>query len=415
MKQIQKTRNKLRFSYCFFIVFILLSILLSRYLYGIFEEYSGNTGGRLEVSLKSAYQGNRDSDNVIGMLFHNDLLRLKKKYPRNMLLYYSEIDSRIEETGRVPVSVRITLSDEDISVKFYKQIINGSALYPKLFETGEKYIVISERLATELYMSADVLGNKISLNGEAYSIAGIYKDRMTIFNCVFQEETERVFIPYKSYNGYEKIPVQKIVFEDPGYTGQGFRADKLTDLIRSVTTIDLNKYIVDDLYDTEIIVRQFYKTILLIAGLTFAILVLSAFFKYLRLQYAKINELLKAQYFLQVCKSNIVPIIGNAFLLSILVFLIYLILNKILFMPYVPDEVISGLLSFDGESFIKALKVIFRPFFTGEEFLGSQFVRLYYFIVWVDTALVFADVIFCILFINRFKKIRSLETQHIQI
>jgi hypothetical protein len=94
----------------------------------------------------------------------------------------------------------------------------GSLFDAAVIENCAPLAVISERTAMELFMTTDVLGNKIQIAGEPFLVVGLYDSESSYWENTAKDTADRIYIPYTSlYDGGQEL-VDAVSYEENQYT-----------------------------------------------------------------------------------------------------------------------------------------------------------------------------------------------------
>lgn len=76
------------------------------------------------------------------------------------------------------------------------KMIRGRFIWNSDIENRNKYIVIEKSMAVELFSSTDCIGRDVKLNGDTYTIIGVYQERNPLVSTLSATSKGRVFVPY---------------------------------------------------------------------------------------------------------------------------------------------------------------------------------------------------------------------------
>ena len=114
--------------------------------------------------------------------------------------------------------IKFILCDENFADNYNIQIIAGQFFNRGIVDDKIQYAVISEDLALELYMSYNIIGQKIVIKNSEYEIIGVYETENSTFSKLAQDIYERVYIPYTTISGYKEIEVTSIIIPNDDKT-----------------------------------------------------------------------------------------------------------------------------------------------------------------------------------------------------
>lgn len=82
----------------------------------------------------------------------------------------------------------------------------------------EKKIAISDTLALQLYFTTDVIGQKIEIYDEIFTVCAVYNDSENLIDKSSKDGKERVFIPYTCANTTTHLPIHTLVYDNSSFS-----------------------------------------------------------------------------------------------------------------------------------------------------------------------------------------------------
>ena len=82
----------------------------------------------------------------------------------------------------------------------------------------EKKIAISDNLALQLFFATDVIGKKIEIYDEIFTVCAVYNDSENLIDKLSKDGKERVFIPYTCANTTTHLPIHTLVYDNSSFS-----------------------------------------------------------------------------------------------------------------------------------------------------------------------------------------------------
>lgn len=338
------------------VLLISLTVIVSHYHSMSYIAYIEASDGNMGMSINKSYEQCNAVEKKRLLRYH-DVYNLMRNTGKENLVFYSTLDSIVDNGGIKNAHTKIVLSEGSVLNIFGGALLKGNVLNERMFSYGERVAVISEQLANDLYMTDKILGNNIYIDGCPYKILGIYNHENILWGGV-----ERIFIPYKSYMDYEFIPVHTIILSDPVYKQLFHRTARFMNIIKRNSNVDVTKYRIIDFNDYGTTVYQQYRLIVFTTGFFAVIILLVELSKYIKFKYSKIISLLNEQYFSQIILHQKKAILKGIVFIILNVTCIFFIMKYIQFKLILPENIVSGLLSFHFETWGDTIRNILEQY-----------------------------------------------------
>ena len=77
--------------------------------------------------------------------------------------------------------------------------VNANTRYhitPEIVQSRNCYVAISESMARDIFLNLNVIGQKVSINGQKYTICGTYPDTGSFWSDIARDHVQRIYVPY---------------------------------------------------------------------------------------------------------------------------------------------------------------------------------------------------------------------------
>lgn len=266
-------------------------------------------------------------------------------------IYYSEelaiSSERNPETVEKIGEVKPVLINEHY-FEVYHIHAGGSAITAEQVENKTRAVVISDKAALSLSPDANVVGRKLTLYGQDYTIVGIYRQPEGFLREISSDVFDRVYIPYTCYEGYSDVAIDS--FAAP----KGVYSEKTIPLL-GMTQIDTHFYIENDLVVKKAMIANFPNLFIAVIALIFLIYALRLIYRMSHSAYEKLKKDAQSDYRAAVLRKNwlylLVRVLLSLLLIAVPVTLFILFTPKLVLPAnYIPYDNI-----FELKHYIQAL------------------------------------------------------------
>lgn len=217
---------------------------------------------------------------------------------------YSEAKCSVKNaygvTNDSDAKTKLVLADENYFSLYNHNFIKGRKPDSGLMKSDVNVAVISEKLAVDMYKTVHVIGNKIDINGQAYTIMSVYKNDDSYIYKSSEDGYERIIIPYDSYKNKD-LPVLDVL-------SVKHDSSKNTDSVYSFEkslSSNIDMYTKTDLSLSKNINFQYLRILLFVVGCLIIVLLCRLIIKVCKNLKSFIKGKLKDYYFMQLlCKEK---------------------------------------------------------------------------------------------------------------
>ena len=274
-----------------------------------------------------------------------------RTYERLPNVYYSQ---ELAVSGeRDPVTVEDIGEVKPVLVnehyfEIYHIHVGGSGITAEQVNNKTRAVVISDKAALSLSLDGDVVGRKITLYKNDYTIVGIYQRPKGFLRESASDIFDRVYIPYTCYEGYADVPIDS--FAAP----KGVYSEKAIPML-GMTKSDTKFYIENDLVVKNAMIANFPHLFIAVIALAFAVFAFKMIYRMTRRTYQKLRRDAQSDYGTKVLQKNwlylLSRILLSLLLIAVPVTLWILFTPKLVLPPnYIPYDNI-----FDLKHYVEAL------------------------------------------------------------
>lgn|GEM_PF-3165342 len=245
-------------------------------------------------------------------------IKSMKNLALEKLSFFSEKESYVNG-GNSGYTVNTVLCGENFIDFIDIFMLKGTFLSKEQHELGKEVVVISENLAHKLFMTNNVLGNKVSIDGVTYTVVGVYEQEVTPFSILYSDGVERIYIPFESDADYKKQTINTVFIKDKRFQETAFGTESVKELLKRVG-VESSKYKIKDYKNSNIYVAQPLSTFILFVGVLIILMLFRYFVSFIKDGFAFFRRRLKEGYPLEVMAGEklriFVFITGAALLLA---------------------------------------------------------------------------------------------------
>lgn len=329
-KIIRHALNRIVLSFTLLLVLFIASSCIST----SFALFSGDNTKRVELNLDRS----KNVDNA-ELITIDNIKAIFNRYGKGTVSFSSLVSSIIAN-GSVYLPAQVEMTGSSYMKFSDIRMTRGTYFSEDAYKNGRNVVVISEQIATKLFMGTDVVGNEVELMGEAYRIVGIYKDKVSILSLMGSDGMDRVYVPYTSFSSAHIMPVETIFINDDALREERFRENVLSNYLKKRMHIDASLYKVIDYYNTPVELRQMADVFVFFIAILCIFIVFRFIMIYLKKNSVYIKNCLRDKYLAQFLRTKVVYICIFSFGIVLLVMLVYGILYVARPNVYIPDKFI---------------------------------------------------------------------------
>lgn len=187
------------------IALLISTILLAWVLYGFFytQQFAkDNLPNIIEHRRLISSQG---SSSDSGISFY-DLSVYENVFEYDHLAGYREVDLPID----LVENTKVVLCNESMMDVYEFNMITGSTFTKDMVVQNLPYVIISDELALERFLTYSAVGQKLIIDGCEYIVIGVYDSHKGFWNDIATDGFKRVYIPYTSYADEDMEPLDGI-------------------------------------------------------------------------------------------------------------------------------------------------------------------------------------------------------------
>lgn len=213
----------------------------------------------------------------------------------------------------------------------YNVELKGRGITAENIQNGEKVAVIDSVMAVEIFFTTEALDKKIYIDGDEFTVCGVYECDKNLINQLSSDGKQRVYIPYTSYKDYSECEVSTISYNNIAYTAA------------FIEQMNLEQYHSTNFYEKSRNLLNFKHIILAYIFILFCIVTLMIWYRLCRRKYKIIKQSLKDSYL-----SESIRLQPKKYFLFCIVFIgipailfgIFIISDFSIFIPakYIPDD-----------------------------------------------------------------------------
>lgn len=246
---------------------------------------------------------------------------------------------------------------------------------------GTTDVVISRSFAKRLFKTDDALGETLKLYGESYTVTGVYDSRDELFDRLYHDDKERVYINYEGISGYQDYEINNMSYVNG------------TQSAVAIEQMNPVNYHSTNLSEKSLVLRDFLHLAALIAYLVALVITLKLWLYLCKRQISNIKETLEGSYNLESIRKNprayiLLAVFGLG--IPLLIVAVFLLCNfNIYIIPrYIPYDNIFDISHYLGEH-AKAVAELNACDLGGDKFLLNLYNRSF-------NALIYETIIFTI-------------------
>ncbi|MEN6316845.1 MAG: ABC transporter permease [Clostridiaceae bacterium] len=330
-----------------FIIDIMILLLLILTAEGVIYQFKSSVfevSGRAELTL-----GLSERNGGI-FLKYEDINALEANTGNGAVAYSGEISGAAGYEGKYE-RVCIMASNEYVFDYYPYKIIKGNFLTKLHCENGSRVAVISRILAERLFMSCDIIGYGIYIDGSLYRVAGVYDEIITPVTLFSLDDAERVFIPLVSYDKFAEIPISSIFIGGDGSggdsgngsgsgNGDGYDLGYFTGRMGEKYYTRLKAYDIKGYTRSPEFISQFVKVDFFAAGLFLIFLFLRRMISATGAFYFRLKGSIKDSYLTEALKKQKKSILLYIAEMAVIIAGVLIIYYIVHFTPFLPEEFI---------------------------------------------------------------------------
>ncbi len=284
-----------------------------------------------------------------------DLELLETEFQGGTISFSSQVPSHLIN-GIQTFPVTVTLTDSDYPLFSQWTLTSGTFITEEAYQWGRNVAVISETLASKLFMSLNVIGNSIQIFDKEYTIIGLYKPPDSLVTLLGSDGLEQVYVPLSSHQEMSELPLKTVLIQSSSLAKEHFKESTLEDILVKKLHLDVGAYQIVIYDKMPVMLSQFQDILLFCLGLGLALEMIKLLIRFWKrsASFVKINlenmywrDFLRHHFFLCL-RFFVISLVGIALVIFVLRFI-----EPRLWVPsrYLPQENI-----FDLEFYTNELK-----------------------------------------------------------
>jgi putative ABC transport system permease protein len=289
-------------------------------------------------------------------LMQLDELELLKQEFKGANLSFSTQVSAYLKSGAQTFPISAVLTDSNYSLFSNWTLTKGTFITEDAYSRGRNVAVISEALASKLFMSLNVIGNRIQIFDREYTIVGLYKPLDSLITLLNSDGTEQVYIPITSHQSMNKLLLQTVFIKSSALAKATFKETTLTEVLIKKLKLNMNSYKIVLFDKKPVLLAQFQDILYLCIGLGLSIKIIKLLLYFWRKRIASMKSSLEnmywgeyiKRYYLRCMRSIIITIAGIG--------TIYFVFRCFPPQIYIPSQYLPQENIFDLKFYIELLK-----------------------------------------------------------
>jgi putative ABC transport system permease protein len=323
------------------VLFLLLSLffmLLAVNVLNTFDKSGDMYVKRLELVRKNDPQVMSGGD-----LYLEGAERAAKYLRKVAISYAARKDTLLFQDGFFPYPVQLVLTNHSHVDFLDIRLIRGAFFTEEASDKGRNETVIGSRMAYDFFYRYDVIGETIEISGKEYVITGVYENNKSLAAILGEDGIERIYIPFRSVDGYEKIPIETLHLYDPSLKESVLGDYRITADLRERAGLNFDAFDYKNYYACVSDLLRYTKGFVFILGIFGILLLARLLFKITVRCLAVLKNSYNDYYFFQLLYVNKLYILKALLIVSAFAASIVLIFNAVRFNPnilpeYVPPD-----------------------------------------------------------------------------
>lgn len=221
--------------------------------------------------------------------------------------------------------------------------VKGVPITEEMIKSSEKFAVISDRLSLKLFFNSAALGKKFEINGEKYTVSGVYSTKKSFFYNISKDIYDRVYIPYTAYQGYNALSIDEIMY----------KADSLSCPVMS--QLDLSGYEKENFAENKRVLNNFISVSVIFLLFPVLLYILKIWSTALKRFLSFLKEEYKRFYPLEIIKKYPINIAAYMLILLLIPALCIFVFIKAPLQIYIPPKYIPTENIFDIAFYIHTI------------------------------------------------------------
>lgn len=190
------------------IALLISTILLAWVLYGFFYTQQFAKDHLPNIIEHRRLISSQGSSSDSGISFY-DLSVYENVFEYDHLAGYREVDLPID----LVENTKVVLCNESMMDVYEFDMITGSTFTKDMVVQNLPYVIISDELALERFLTYSAVGQKLIIDGCEYIVIGVYDSHKGFWNDIATDGFKRVYIPYTSYADEDMEPLDGIAYQ----------------------------------------------------------------------------------------------------------------------------------------------------------------------------------------------------------
>lgn len=316
---------------------LLVLLTVSDSLAAGFKALINSSDDKVEINLTDA-SNSYNTD----LIYYNHIDLFKEAFPKGAISFMSEAYSTLAVEGTA-LHVKVDLTDEAYFSYSGLKITQGAYFGADALKYGRNVAVISEKMAEQLFMSLNAVGNEIRLFDESYVIVGLYRKSETLTSFIGSDGYERIYVPFTSHKDMENLPINTVFIQDKSLIKEKFKQNTIGNILIEEIGIDVSAYRIIDYYRSETMVSQWLELFLFIVAIWIGIMLLKAVGMVMQKIIPLTRNYLKENYFFEFIRKKYLFLISFAGAILLLLggaVVIFMYARPHIFIPekYIPQD-----------------------------------------------------------------------------
>ncbi len=329
------------------LLFILI-IIINSISFNFDNIYENKYSERIEINVANMFENQGKFMNF------GDIAALKFWLDADVS-YMDEKDSRLGAKG-------VSYPVKKVSVGRYSEpfldikLTRGAFFTRTQHREGIRAAIISEKMAVRLFLTHDIIGNEIDIDGSKYIIVGLYKEKVSLLSFIYSDGFERVYIPFESIPGYENLPIKTVFIKGEKLEKVTFKSEEIKTALPRILRVIPQNYIITDFYNSHRIISQPLSLFIFLMGVWSCCILAGYFINFISYNSKYIRSKMQRAYlkeFLLTRKGYITAAILGGLLIVSAAFLIFKLVN---FKGYMPNDFIPADNLFDLKFYVDKIK-----------------------------------------------------------
>ena len=124
-------------------------------------------------------------------------------------------------------SAQISYTDEQFGERVSLSFVYGNYFLVTDSVEENRYAVISEKTATELFFTTNAVGSSLKIGEEEYIVCGVYKSDESLLRQISEDNRETVYVPYGALANWKALRCQTLLMDPDAAAFTAEAADRV--------------------------------------------------------------------------------------------------------------------------------------------------------------------------------------------